>query len=231
MSFEFLLVALMLAAPVQPAPHVDARTVEEALAMIAVEEGVVEATRSYCGREVADSKRSFDYYAWQWRTNHQPELNAVAAFASTRYRDQHRAELGVWIESAVDAVKSSAARLGADVACADFLAGLQTGKRGIAARTPRSSAMLRAYLASHPLSERDAHQRSMTNGCIQQRFSKGADFDQAQGICDCMTAVTYRELNEVELADYRRVARAGQNLHSLAFMARLRPGLLACAAE
>jgi hypothetical protein len=228
MSLASFLLALAIATPAQSLPHIDAVATDEALAMTAVEEGIVEATRIHCGREVADSKRSFDYYAWQWRTQNQFGLNAVAAFASTQYRDKYQAELAVWIDSAMDAFKSDSAAHGAETVCAGFLAVLQSGKRSIASRTPRAWQLLTAYLGSHPLPERDAQQRNITTSCIQQRFSKGADFDQARTVCDCVTAVVSRELSVVELGDYQRASTTGRNVYSLPFMPALRPRLLAC---
>lgn len=228
MSLASVLLALAIAAPAQPQPHIDAITADESLAMMAVEEGIVEAYRKHCGREVAASKRSFDSHAWQWRTQNQLGLNAVASFASTQYRDKYQTSLSIWIESGFEAIESRSRQQGADAVCADFLAELKSGKRSIANRTPKAWQLLMTYLAGHPLRERDAHPRAMTHSCIEQRFSRGADFDLASSICHCVTDVIYGELSEVELSEYRRVAAAGQYVSALPFMTALRPKLLAC---
>lgn len=214
--------------------YLDADNLVQAGGMVFTDEVMRDSARVECSKDFSAYAAHFDAAHFEWQRANEDELSAAAKARATLRADER-----VVLENAARAAaKAMLEKLRTDgnleTYCVNQVQGMRSGDMATAKRTPKASAFLKEYLASHPLTEDEIAHRDFISGCEAQSLNKGVALDTARPRCACLAEVQETKLTAVERADSDKHARARMptvELMQLPYMQRIQPDMARCMAE
>lgn len=226
-----LLIGLVPVVASAQVKYLDADNLGQAAGLVFTDSVMRDMARVECGKDFSAYAAHFDTAYFEWHRANEDELAA-----STKARAKFSAEDRAMVENAAKAgAKAMFDKLRADghleTYCVNQVQSMRNGEMATAKRTPKASAFLKEYLASHPLTNDEVMHRDFISGCEAQSLNKGVSLDTARPQCACLAEVQETKLTAAERAESDEHARARKptaELMQLPHMQRILPDMARC---